>query len=115
MCLSICQSAVPDTDKKGKLVYKAQSPDEEALCDGARANGYTFTTRTQTQIIVNIQGEDQSFEILKEIEFSSDRKKMTVVCRLPDGRIRVYSKGADSAMFEILGKGYFYFYFQNLY
>lgn len=103
--LAVCHSVVPDRNKKGKLIFKAQSPDESALCEGAEVNGYVFHTRVQSRIIVNIQGEDVEFEILKEIEFNSDRKRMTVVARSPEGRIFVFCKGADSVMFDLLGGG----------
>jgi len=101
--LTVCQSVVPETKEEG-LVYKAQSPDEEALCDGARKNGYTFTGRTQTHVTVNIRGEDRDFELLHEIPFSSSRARMSVVVRHYDGTYRVYSKGADSKMLPRLSE-----------
>lgn len=38
------------------------------------------------------------------IEFSSDRKRMTVIVKLPDGRIKVMCKGADSIIQERLAR-----------
>jgi len=34
--------------------------------------------------------------LIHVIEFSSDRKRMTVIVKLPDGKIKVMCKGADS-------------------
>lgn len=100
--LTVCQGVVPEIKDDGKLIYKSQSPDEEALCDGARKNGYTFTSRTQSDVTVNIRGEDTLFEILDVIEFSSARARMSVIARHPDGTYRVYAKGADSRMMPLL-------------
>jgi len=99
--LAVCQSVVPE-EKDGELIYKAQSPDEEALCSGARSNGYKFTTRAQTEVTVEVRGQNQVFELLHEIPFSSDRARMTVIVRHPDGTYRVYCKGADSKMLPLL-------------
>ncbi len=30
------------------------------------------------------------------LEFNSDRKRMSIVCRCPDGKIRLFCKGADT-------------------
>jgi phospholipid-transporting ATPase len=42
------------------------------------------------------------FEILHVLEFNSDRKRNSVVVRLPNGDIRIYSKGADATMKPLL-------------
>jgi magnesium-transporting ATPase (P-type) len=102
--LSVCQSVVPDKNDDGVIIYKAQSPDEAALCDGARTNGYTFCERSQTEIVVNVRGENQVYQVLHEIGFSSERARMSVVVRHPDGTYRVYAKGADSKMNPLLSK-----------
>ena len=38
------------------------------------------------QVVVEVQGKQISFEILAVLEFNSDRKRMSVLCRLPDGQ-----------------------------
>lgn len=38
------------------------------------------------QVVVEVQGKQISFQILAVLEFNSDRKRMSVLCRLPDGR-----------------------------
>lgn len=37
-----------------------------------------------------------TFDVVAVFEFSSQRKRMSVVLRCPDGRLRVLMKGADS-------------------
>jgi phospholipid-translocating ATPase len=45
---------------------------------------------------VEILGQVQQFEILHLFEFNSDRKRMSVIVRDPNGIIKMYTKGADS-------------------
>jgi len=42
---------------------------------------------------------------LNVIEFTSDRKRMTVVVQTPEGAIKVLSKGADSVLLPLLSPG----------
>ena len=44
--------------------------------------------------------EEVVIDVLETIEFTPERKMMTVVCRI-DNIIYVLSKGADSAIYEI--------------
>jgi hypothetical protein len=44
----------------------------------------------------------QNFEILNVNKFNSARKRMSVVCRTPEGKIMVYCKGADNIMIDRL-------------
>ncbi|CAB5396114.1 unnamed protein product [Rhizophagus irregularis] len=44
----------------------------------------------------------ENYKILNVIEFSSKRKRMSVIYRLPDGRICLLCKGADSIVLERL-------------
>lgn len=38
-------------------------------------------------------------EILVELEFTSERARMSVVARAPDGTIRLFTKGSDAVRF----------------
>ena len=38
------------------------------------------------QVVVEVQGKPLRLQILAVLEFNSDRKRMSVLCRLPDGR-----------------------------
>lgn len=102
--LAVCHSVQAEVDKETGEVsdYKAASPDEEALCKGARDNGYIYLGRAQNTLSIRVKGEEVDFEILLEIEFSSERRRMTMVLREPTGEIIVYTKGADSVILERL-------------
>ena len=94
-----------DHDNPFHLNYKAQSPDEEALVRAARDLGFVFLGRENEVIRVRILGHEEKFLILNVLEFTSDRKRMSVILRDPAGRLRLFCKGADSVIFERLAEG----------
>ena len=47
----------------------------------------------------------RTFELFRRIEFSSDRKRMSILVKDPDdGKIKLYVKGADSIIMDRLNK-----------
>lgn len=101
--MAICNSVQVDVDQTtGDVLYKAASPDEEALCYGARQNGFTFLGRERSTLSAVVLGDQRKYELLSEMEFSSDRRRMSVILRVEDGSIIMLSKGADSVMAERL-------------
>ena len=54
---------------------------------------------------VDIFGEKQQFDVCNMLEFSSKRKRMSVIVRR-DGKIKLYCKGADNVIYERLHSGY---------
>lgn len=81
----------------GKISYNASSPDELALVNAGKYFGYYFKGRDDdNNIEVEIEGQTEIFQLLTVIEFSSDRKRMTVIVKTPEGKIKVMCKGADS-------------------
>jgi magnesium-transporting ATPase (P-type) len=101
--LGLCHSVQVDHDKTtGEILYKAASPDEEALCKGAAHNGFVFKGREGGTMILEVLGKEVRYELLCEMEFTSDRRRMSVIIRAPDGTIKAYTKGADSMIAERL-------------
>ncbi|KAK7057494.1 putative phospholipid-transporting ATPase [Favolaschia claudopus] len=101
--LAVCHTVIPEV-KDGKTVFQASSPDEAALVAGAELLGYQFHTRKPKSVFVNIQGQSQQFDILNVCEFNSTRKRMSTVVRFPNGKIKIYCKGADTVILERLSK-----------
>ncbi|XP_026564725.1 phospholipid-transporting ATPase IB isoform X4 [Pseudonaja textilis] len=101
--LAVCHTVVPERHEN-TIIYQASSPDEGALVKGAKKLGYVFTGRTPRSVIIDALGKEETFEILNVLEFSSDRKRMSVIVRTPDGQLRLYCKGADNVIFERLSK-----------
>jgi phospholipid-transporting ATPase len=89
-------------------VYQASSPDEAALVAGAELLGYQFQVRKPKLVFVNIQGALKEFQTLNVCEFNSTRKRMSTVIRTPEGKIKLYCKGADTVMLERLAKSQLY-------
>ncbi|XP_075398836.1 phospholipid-transporting ATPase VB [Tenrec ecaudatus] len=86
------------------LCYEAESPDEAALVHAARAYSFTLVSRTPEQVTVRLpQGTCLTFDLLCTLGFDSVRKRMSVVVRHPlTGEIIVYTKGADTAIMDLL-------------
>ncbi|CAN8012891.1 unnamed protein product, partial [Ixodes pacificus] len=102
--MAVCHTVVPETDEDYRTIrYQAASPDEGALVKGARDTGFVFTTRTPHFVIINVLGVEEKYEILNVIEFTSTRKRMSVIVRTPQGKIKLFCKGADTVIYERLG------------
>lgn len=53
-------------------------------------------------MFVKVLGVDAEYEILNVLEFNSTRKRMSTLVRGPDGKIKIYCKGADTVILERL-------------
>ncbi|KAJ0974205.1 hypothetical protein J5N97_016170 [Dioscorea zingiberensis] len=112
-CLAICHTVLPEGEESPeKIVYQAASPDEAALVTAAKNFGFFFYRRTPTTVIVRESHvdkmgkiQDVAYEILNVLEFNSTRKRQSVVCRYPNGRLVLYCKGADTVIYERLAYG----------
>uniref|UniRef100_A0A672UM76 Phospholipid-transporting ATPase n=1 Tax=Strigops habroptila TaxID=2489341 RepID=A0A672UM76_STRHB len=82
--LAVCHTVVPER-QGNNIIYQASSPDEGALVKGAKKLGYVFTGRTPHSVIIDALGKEKTFEILNVLEFSSNRKRMSVIVRTPSG------------------------------
>ncbi|KYR02985.1 P-type ATPase [Tieghemostelium lacteum] len=106
--LATCHSVIPDRPDKtdeNNIVYEASSPDEASLVYAAKNLGFEFWSRDPTGIFVNFKAQKtgiQRFELLNVLEFNSDRKRMSVILRTPEGRIILYCKGADTTVMPLL-------------
>ena len=107
-CLALCNTVVPAVGTDGQLEYQATSPDEDALVTGVAECGCRLVSRTPDKAVIRYEGAgpddacvDEVFEVLAVLEFSSDRKRMSTVCRSQaTGEVIVYCKGADSVILE---------------
>lgn len=107
--MAICHTVIPVVDEEtGNISYEAESPDEAALVIAARELGFEFYERTQVSISLReldpLTGAkvERTFELLNIIEFSSSRKRMSVIIKNEKGKLLLLCKGADSVMFERL-------------
>ncbi|XP_039607693.1 phospholipid-transporting ATPase ID isoform X1 [Polypterus senegalus] len=100
--LSLCHTVMSEEKNEGELYYKAQSPDEGALVTAARNFGFVFRSRTPKTITVQEMGRPITYQLLAILDFNNIRKRMSVIVRNPEGKIRLYCKGADTLIFERL-------------
>uniref|UniRef100_UPI00398E520A phospholipid-transporting ATPase ID isoform X1 n=1 Tax=Pristiophorus japonicus TaxID=55135 RepID=UPI00398E520A len=100
--LSLCHTVMPEEKQKGVLVYQAQSPDEGALVTAARNFGFVFHSRTPETITLVEMGKSKIYELLSILDFDNVRKRMSVIVRCPDEKLRLYCKGADTIVFDRL-------------
>ncbi|KAL3475640.1 hypothetical protein BJX99DRAFT_229359 [Aspergillus californicus] len=109
LALTLCHTCLPEEDESGNTTFQAASPDELALVTAAQELGYLVHDRQPNTLTIrtfpNGMEEtpvDEVYEILDIIEFSSARKRMSVVVRMPDRRICLFCKGADSVLMRLL-------------
>ncbi|OJA07656.1 hypothetical protein AZE42_09081 [Rhizopogon vesiculosus] len=104
--VALCHSVLADKPEPQErpyyLEYKAESPDEAALVAAARDVGFPFVGKSKDTIEIEVLGQSERYTHLKTLEFTSARKRMSVIVRASDGRIILYCKGADSVIYERL-------------
>uniref|UniRef100_A0A669CC41 Phospholipid-transporting ATPase n=1 Tax=Oreochromis niloticus TaxID=8128 RepID=A0A669CC41_ORENI len=100
--LALCHTVMPEEKSEGNLVYQAQSPDEGALVTAARNFGFVFRARTPETVTLCEMGRTVTYQLLAILDFNNVRKRMSVIVRSPEGQIKLYSKGADTIIFERL-------------
>ncbi|KZF26576.1 phospholipid P-type ATPase transporter [Xylona heveae TC161] len=109
LSIALCHTCVPETDEDGNIDFQAASPDELALVRAAQEMGFLVIDRQVGTITLKSfpRGREDEpnlevYEILDVIEFSSKRKRMSIIVRFPNHRICLFCKGADSIVMGLL-------------
>ena len=106
LCMAVCHTVIPEFDENTKELksYNASSPDERALVEGAARYGFKFIDKGPHSTIIEVPGgEKEEYEVLNVIEFTSARKRMSVIVKCPNGAIKLFIKGADNMILERVG------------
>lgn len=113
--LALCHTVLAGIDPKtGMLDYKAQSPDEAALVQAAADVGFEFRGRDRDVLLMRtpFAREPLRFRLLNILEFTSSRKRMSVIVRQlgendepGNNPVLLLCKGADNVIFERLAEG----------
>lgn len=103
LCIALCHTCLPEYRDDGSINFQAASPDELALVEAAQDLGFLLIDRPSQSIKLqtrDIDGSEhvETYQVLDVIEFSSKRKRMTIIIRMPDGNICVICKGADNVI-----------------
>ena len=89
--------------EKGEIKYIGSSPDDLELVKAASLQGYKLIETTIDTKTIKISEKNFSFEILKVLGFSSERKRMSIIVKDKSG-IKLYIKGADCEISKRLSK-----------
>ncbi|KAG5372182.1 putative phospholipid-transporting ATPase DNF3 [Yarrowia sp. C11] len=107
--LALCHMCLPEGDLEEGIEYTSASPDEVALVAAARDLGYIMSNRYNSTVTVRTFPDgldddpvDETYEILDVIEFTSGRKRMSVVVRMPNNELFIFCKGADNVIVDRL-------------
>ncbi|KAJ7047444.1 phospholipid-translocating ATPase [Mycena alexandri] len=109
--LGLCHTVLTGTDATtGAIEYKSQSPDESALVQAAADVGFVFLGRDRDYLTLRtpFSTEPERYQLMNILEFTSARKRMSVVVKQLDGadeRLFLLTKGADNVIFERLKEG----------
>ncbi|KHJ30289.1 putative aminophospholipid [Erysiphe necator] len=103
LSLALCHTCLPEVQENGEIEFQSASPDELALIKAAQDLEWLVIDRTARSITLTYPGElnfstkvTEAYQILDVIEFSSKRKRMSIIVRFPDGKLCIFCKGADS-------------------
>ncbi|KAK2875582.1 hypothetical protein FQN49_001587 [Arthroderma sp. PD_2] len=107
IALALCHTVITERTPGDppRIDFKAQSPDEAALVATARDCGFTVLGRSGDDIRLNVMGEERRYTVLNTLEFNSTRKRMSAIIRMPDGKVVLFCKGADSIIYSRLSRG----------
>ncbi|KAK3432482.1 hypothetical protein EUGRSUZ_E04360 [Eucalyptus grandis] len=107
--MALCHTGIPiEDDQADKLKFEAESPEEVAFLITSQELGFQFCKRTQSVMVLKELDPDlggivkREYKLLNLLEFSSSRKRMSVIVSTEDGQIFLLCKGADSIIFERL-------------
>eukprot|EP01063_Lacrimia_lanifica_P020111 TRINITY_DN27471_c0_g1_i1.p1 TRINITY_DN27471_c0_g1~~TRINITY_DN27471_c0_g1_i1.p1 ORF type:complete len:1378 (+),score=457.58 TRINITY_DN27471_c0_g1_i1:174-4307(+) len=105
--LAVCHTVVTNITDDGLSEYTAASPDDVCLVTGVKYLGVEFVSRDAVETVLNVHSPggrvtEERWKLLEVFEFSSDRKRMSIITRDPSGKLRLLCKGADSIIFELL-------------
>ena len=103
IAIALCHTCIPEVGEDGNTSFQAASPDEVALVQAAQEMMGLSIDRSTNSITLSLTGSARErYDILDVIEFSTERRRMSVIVRLPDGRICLICKGADSTIIPLL-------------
>ncbi|XP_057853489.2 probable phospholipid-transporting ATPase 12 isoform X3 [Cryptomeria japonica] len=106
--LALCHTIVVEFDSnEDNVKYVGESPDEASFVVAAKMLGFFLYKRSASSMFIRFYQSTGSYyeyeyEVLNTIDFSSARKRMSVIVRDPGGQILLLCKGADNVIFERL-------------
>ena len=84
--------------------YSGVSPDDVELVKTAHEQGYSFMQSSNKIREIRIGDLIQTFSVLNVLNFSSERKRMSIIVKDKNNIIKLYCKGADSEIRKRMSK-----------
>ena len=85
--------------EQNRTSYSGSNPDETVLVQAAKELDIEFVERVGNNITVKIGGGCLvHYEMLHRFDFTSERKRSSIIVRDSDGLIKLYMKGADNVI-----------------
>lgn len=101
--LLLCNTVIPEYgNTQNDVLFQSSSPDETAIVSALYENGYKFLKRSGNEITIQIGDRIEIWRVLTYIDFTSVRKRMSVIVQSPSDEIYLFIKGADSVIMERL-------------
>ncbi|XP_015172643.1 PREDICTED: probable phospholipid-transporting ATPase IF [Polistes dominula] len=85
--------------------YQATSTDEKALVEASARCGVVFYKNTSNVMEIKINDSILIFQKIDVLEFSSDRKRMSVILKDTADDLWLYCKGADTSILPLIVQG----------
>lgn len=99
IAVSVCPGVVPVRNGQ-HISYFVSSPDQKALILAAREFGVTLVSRTHDVIELNIRGSIHMYEVKCDFEFTSDRRRTSVIVKTPSNELILFVIGADDVILK---------------
>ena len=80
--------------------YSGSNPDEVVLVQAAKELGIEFVERIGEDYKIKVNGTVINFTMLNRFDFTSERKRSSIIIRDSLGQIKMYMKGADSVILK---------------
>ena len=95
--------------ERNDIIYQGISPDEVTLVSMADEIGYSFLSRENEKIIIEIydsvkhEKELREYQVLKKFDFSPERQSSSIIVRdIKTNKIFIYIKGSDRKITQLI-------------
>lgn len=96
-CLATCHTVIREKDG----TYRAESPDELALVEGAAKLNCSVLERGTVNMSTSIFGERNDYKVRAVNQFNSGRKRASLLLEKSNGEYLLVCKGADNIMIPL--------------
>ena len=103
--MSLNHNVLTEKDNEtGEKYYSGSSPDEVVLVQSAKEIGVEFIERSGDISRVKILDKEHEFQVLHRFEYSSERKRSSILVKDEGGNIKLYMKGADTIILDKINR-----------